>query len=147
MAKDRGALLPVAVLAALCALPSACSDAKREPTAGSSSAPTSAAHVDREQHCQNVCARAVGCGIEAAERLSRTNDKEVALIKQLKHEREASTAACASDCGRGAMNEEDRRALLASSQCLEQTTCDLFSRCLADVPGAAAAPKTSRAQE
>lgn len=100
------------------------------PTAGSAkpAAPT----IDRKQHCQNICTRAVSCGIDAAEHLSRTNAKEIALVTQLKKEREASTQSCASECTEGELTDADQGSLAASDRCLEQTTCDLFSRCLGD---------------
>lgn len=112
------------------ALAAGCAEPTRDPAPTSAAKPAPA--VDRAQHCQSICARAVGCGIEAAENLSRTNLKEVALVTQLKNEREASTRACSAECNQGEIEAQDETALVASSHCLEQTTCDLFSRCLGD---------------
>jgi hypothetical protein len=108
-----------------------CSEEGERAAGTSTSASASAPKVDRGAYCEQACRRATSCGIENAEKLARSTPKEAALIQQWKQGAGATSAECVTECTSDA--EVDADVLAAANRCLEQASCDTFSRCIADV--------------
>lgn len=107
-----------------------------DPAAAAPSASASAAKkqaVDATAYCEASCARATACGIEAASKISREDPTETKLVADLKNREAQTKAECVAECSAGATNPKEESALTAANRCLDQTTCELFAKCLSDV--------------
>ena len=107
-------------------------DAGGEAPSASASGPKKPA-VDAAAYCESSCARATTCGIEAATKISREDPTETKLVADLKNREAQTKAECVAECSAGAANPKEESALAAANRCLEQTTCELFSKCLTEV--------------
>jgi len=134
----RTASIASALIVVLGSTLGACGDeASPEPVASASGRAGSVAKpLDQDGYCYKVCQRATSCGLESAESLARGTPGEVALIAKLKAESTSTELECVTECRKETLAELDRSSLAAAERCVDQTTCDLFSRCLEGSPSA-----------
>ncbi len=134
--RARGWFLCAALAA--CALP-ACNESK---DGVSAQAERSLARPARgpsgptqKDYCKQACERAAACGVEEVEKAIKGTPAEIKLRDQARDDAANVRASCEQTCGTGGSAEEDRKALEAASQCLQQQSCETFGACMAKAGG------------